>query len=346
MAVLPHLCAMFGFRFIKVQPTTYLLQYRNGRIAREGAGLSFFYFAPSTSLVAVPVASTDSPFIFEETTADYQTLTIQGQVTYKVADPKRLAALMNFTLDASGDRYASDDPQKLPQRVINAVKVLARAEMQKLTLRDALRASNDLVQTVRAGIAGSPELTSLGLEVLGLSILAIKPVPETARALEAETRELLLREADEATYARRNSAVEQERAIKENELNTEIAVENKRRQIREAQMDAEKAVQERQHELQRAEMLSNIGLEEKKKDLVSLATANEKQQADARAYAVSATMKALAEVDPRIVQALSSAGMKPEQLIAAAFQDLAGKADKIGQLNISPDLLRELLAER
>ena len=41
--------------------------------------------------------------------------------------------------------------------------------------------------------------------------------------------------------------------------------------------------------------------------------------------------------------ALASTGMKPEQLIAFAFQELAGKADKIGQLNISPDLLRELL---
>ena len=51
----------------------------------------------------------------------------------------------------------------------------------------------------------------------------------------------MFREADEAIYARRNSAVEQERAIKENELNTEIAVENKKRQIRETQMDAERA---------------------------------------------------------------------------------------------------------
>ena len=337
---------MLGVRFIKVQPTTYLLQYRNGSIAREGVGLSFFYFAPNSSLVAVPVASTEAPFIFEETTADYQTVTIQGQVTYRVADAKKLAALMNFTLDASGRGYTSDDPQKLPQRVINAVKVLARAELQKLTLREALRASDELVRTVRANIATSPELVSLGLEVLGLSVLAIKPVPETSRALEAETRERLLREADEATYARRNSAVEQERAIKENELNTEIAIENKKRQIREAQMDAEKAVQERQHELQRAEMMSNIGLEEKRKELVALATDNEKLQADARAYAVSATMKALGTVDARILQALAGVGMKPEQLIASAFQEIAGRADKIGQLNISPDLLRELMAER
>ena len=75
---------MFGIKFIKIQPTTYLLQYQHGKVVREGTGLSFFYYAPSTSLVAVPVASTDTPFIFQETTADFQTVTLQGQVTYRV----------------------------------------------------------------------------------------------------------------------------------------------------------------------------------------------------------------------------------------------------------------------
>ena len=89
---------MFGIKFIKVQPTTYLLQYRGGKIVREGLGLSFFYYAPTTSLVAVPVASADVPFIFQETTADFQAVTIQGQVTYRVGEPKRLAALLNYTL--------------------------------------------------------------------------------------------------------------------------------------------------------------------------------------------------------------------------------------------------------
>jgi hypothetical protein len=55
-------------------------------------------------------------------------------------------------------------------------------------------------------------------------------------------------------------------------------------------------------------------------------------------------MRALGSADPRILQALASTSMKPEQLIAFAFQELAGKAEKIGQLNISPDLLRELMA--
>jgi regulator of protease activity HflC (stomatin/prohibitin superfamily) len=337
---------MLGMRFIKVQPTTYLMQFRRGKIVREGAGLAFFYYAPTTSLVAVPIASAEAPFIFEEVTADFQTVTIQGQVTYRVTDPKKLAALMNFTLNPHGQIYVSEDPQKLPQRVINVVNVLARAELQTLPLRQAVRGSEALVQAVRKRLVDASDMLQLGLEILGLSILAIKPTPETARALEAETREQLLKEADEAIYARRNSAVEQERTIKENELNTEIAVEQKKRQIRETQMDAERAVQEKRHQLEQADMAAKVRLEDQRKQLVLLASQNAKAEADARAYGISTTVQALGNVDARVLQALASAGMKPEQLIAAAFQELAGNADKIGQLNISPDLLKELLQTR
>jgi hypothetical protein len=335
---------MFGLRFIKAQPTDYLLQYRGGKVVREGAGQSFFYYGPVTSLVSVPVASIATPFIFQETTGDFQTVTVQGEVTYRVSDPKRLAGLLNFTLASDGETYLSEDPEKLPERVIHVINVLTRAELQKLPLREAIRASDALVQAVKSRLTGAEEITSLGLEVLGLSILAIKPTPETARALEAETREKLFREADEAVYARRNSAVEQERAIKENELNTEIAVENKKRQIRETQMEAERAVQEKKHLLDKEALEANIGLEDRRGRMVELAALNAVAEADARAYGVSSTMKALGNADAKILQALASTGMKPEQLIAFAFQELAGKADKIGQLNISPDLLRELLA--
>lgn len=334
---------MFGIRFMKVQPTDYVLEYRKGKLAREGAGLAFFYFGPTTSLVRIPVASVDVPFIFREVTSDFQEITIQGQLTYRVSDPKKLSQLMNFTLAPWGQEYASDDPQKLPQRLINHVQVLTRSSLQTMPLRQALASSHELVDSVRKGLLESEAIASLGIEILGLSILAIKPTPETSRALEAEAREQILREADEAIYARRNAAVEQERAIKENELNTEIAVENKKRQIREAQMDAEKSVQQKKRELQEAEMATSIALEEKNKELVALAGRNAKEQADAKAYGIAAVMKALAETDPKILQAMTNAGMDPGQLVALAFKELAENAEKIGQLNISPDLLRELL---
>lgn len=336
---------MFGVRFIKAQPNTYLIHYSGGKVKHEGTGLAFFYYGPTSSLVAVPVSSIDTPFIFKEITADFQEITIQGQVTFRIAEPKRIAGLMNFALDAAGVKHASEDPQKLPQRLLDLIAVLTRAEVQNLPLRSALRASDSLVRTVIGGLRASEAVTALGLEILGLSILAIKPTTETARALEAEVREQLLREADQAIYARRNSAVEQERAIKENELNTEIAVENKKRQIREAQMDAERAVQEKQQEIRKAELASQIELEAKRQDLVKLAAENARADADAKAYATAAMLKPIAALDPKVLQALASTSMEPRQLIAHAFRELSENAAKIGELNVSPDLLQTLLAK-
>ena len=325
---------MFGVRFIKVQPTTYLLQYKNGQLKRQGLGLAFYYYAPTTSLVAVPVASNDAPFMFSETTADFQEISLQGQVTYRVVDPAKVSALLNFTLEPSGNRHVSDDPEKLPERVVNLVRVLARKQIEQLPMRQALRASDRIVTNLRIDLAASPEITALGLEIIGLSILAIKPTPESARALEAAAREALLKEADDALYGRRNASIEQERAIKENELATELAVELKRRQIRDAEIDTERSVLEKR-----------ITLEGRNKDLVVVSGENQRAEADSRAYAVAAMMKALADTDKGTIQALASIGMKPDQLVAIAFREMAERADKIGQLNLSPDLLRELMAQ-
>ncbi|OGR32382.1 MAG: membrane protease subunit, stomatin/prohibitin [Desulfuromonadales bacterium GWD2_61_12] len=336
---------MLGIKFIKVQPTDYLLQYRKEKLVREGAGLSFFYFAPITSLIRIPMASADVPFIFQEVTSDFQEVTVQGQITYRSSDPRKLAQMMDYSLAADGRDYASDDPDKLPQRLINNTQVLTRSSLKNLTLREALGSSDSLVAALRQGLQNTELVISLGIEILGLSILAIKPTPETARALEAEAREQILRRSDEAIYARRNAAVEQERGIKENELNTEIAVENKKRQIREAQMEAEKSVQQKKRELREAEMATKIALEEQNKTLVALATDNARQEAETRAHGVATLMQAYAGTDHKVLQALVSVGMDPSRLVAQAFRDLAGNAEKIGQLNITPDLLRELMAK-
>jgi regulator of protease activity HflC (stomatin/prohibitin superfamily) len=334
---------MLGIRFIKVEPTDYILQYKRGKVVREGAGLAFFCFAPTTSLVRIPTGSVDIPFIFEEVTTDFQAVTVQGQLTYRIAEPKKLSQLMNFTLSPNGRFYASEDPKKLPQRLINHAQVLTRASLKSLSLRDALGQSESLVASLREGLQSSEATASLGIEVLGLAILAIRPTPETSRALEAEAREQILREADGAVYARRNAAVEQERSIKENELNTEIAVENKKRQIKEAQIEAEKSVQQKKREIREAEMATKIAIEDKNKELVALSTANAREEADSKAYALAEVMKALSATDPKTLQALVSVGMNPGQLVALAFKELAEGAEKIGQLNVSPDLLRELL---
>jgi regulator of protease activity HflC (stomatin/prohibitin superfamily) len=334
---------MFGLHYIKVEPTTFVIQYVNGRVRREGAGLSFFYYEPNTSLIAIPSVSTDAPFIFNEVTADFQAVTVQGQLTYRIADPKQVAGLINFTLDARTQQYRSDDPDKLPQRIVNVAQVLTRAEIKNRDLKAVLGASDTMTRQVLEGLKSSPALLTLGVELLDLVILAVKPTPEMSKAMEAVAREETLRQADGAIYARRNAAVEQERTIKENELNTEIAVEQKKRQIREAQMDAEMAVEEKKRQLQTAKMNGQIDLEEQRRALVELQTANARQEADSQAYAVESTLRPLLGLDPAVLDILASGSMDPRLLIAKAFRDVAGNASKVGQLNITPDLLKSLL---
>jgi hypothetical protein len=315
---------MLGVKFMKAAPTTYVLHFQKGRVRREGPGLSFFYYAPTSTIVTVPLASADVPFVFQENTADFQSVAIQGQLTYRVADPRKLASLLDFSLGSQG-QFRSEDYRKLSERLVHTTQTLMRAETQKLTLREALTSGGDLSTAVLLGLKASPSVTQLAVEILNLSLLSIRPTPEMAKALEAEAREALQRRSDEAIYARRNNAVEQERRIKESELNTEIAVEAKQREIREAQMAAE------------------IALEQQRVALMDQRIQNDRKEADSKAYTLEASLKPVRSVDWRTLMAISPRGADPKALIAMAFQEMAANAQKIGELNISPDLLRSLL---
>lgn len=336
---------MFGIRFIKSQPTTYLIEYKSGKIARQGAGLSLFYFAPTTTLAAIPAGSRDESFIFQQVTADFQSITVQGQVAYRISEPARAAAMLNFALRADGKGYESDEPEKLRQRVLSAVEVLSQKFIKSIALKAALLASDQLAVEIASELKVYPEMTALGIDIQGISVLAIKPTPETARALEAEAREVILRQSDEAIFVRRNAAIENERTIRESELDTEVAVEQKKRTIRETQMEAEASIRRKKQALRDMEMDADIALEEKRKSFVAKNAENTKTIAEAEAHRVAAVMQAMEKADPRVVQALAAAGMQPGQLIAQAFVGIAERADKIGQFNMSPDLLQTLLAQ-
>src|SRR5260221_2880777 len=128
---------MFAIRFIKAAPTSYILQFKNGRVLREGSGLSCFYYAPTTTIVSIPLASADVPFAFQESTVDFQSVSIQGQLTYRVSDPKKLASLLDFSVSANGV-YPSEDGRKLPERFVHTLQTLIRNATQKIALHHAL----------------------------------------------------------------------------------------------------------------------------------------------------------------------------------------------------------------
>ncbi len=358
-----QLQSMFGIRFIKTKPTDFTILFRRGKVKKQGPGLSFFYYSPSASVVIVPADSRDTPFIFKETTTDFQEIDIQGQITYHVIEPVKLASLLDFSVDIYG-RYTGDGIEKLPVRLTNLIQVTMREKLRSLDLRGALASASDLVQHVRTRLKDAEVMKALGIEILDFSILKISPVPEMSRALEASARENLLKEADQALYDRRNFAVEQERRIKENELQTQISVEEKNRMIREEQMNAEIAVQEKQRKLEEEkmnavqsvarkkteidaeQMKAQIDQEDKRKQLVAFESENALTQAKTRAEAMRMELDALAKLNPELLEVLASNQMDARKIISRAMRDLAKNAGKIGNLNISPELLTALMKEK
>ena len=353
---------MFGIQFFKSSPTEYVILSRKGKIILEGNGMSFFYYSPSSNIVVLPSASCDSPFIFKETTIDYQEINFQGQFTYRVLEPKKLAGLLNFSVDSSGN-YTSDGMEKLPVRLTNSIQVALREKLAGMDLRTALKSGTEFVHHVKNKMKTDDSIISLGLEVMDFSILKISPTPDMSRALEATARETLLKEADEAIYVRRNFAVEQERKIKENELQTQISIEEKNKKIREEQMNIEIAVQEKKNLLEDSKMnsqksieekkfqieeqklKSNIILEEEKKKLVSYQSTNAIELAKARAESLRLELEPILKLTPEVLEILSVNQLSSNQIISKAIRELAKNASKVGNLNISPELLTNLLQE-
>ena len=84
--------------YYKGEPNTYVFCYRNGELVAHGAGINFHYLSLTTSLAAIPLASQESPFICSETTANFQEVSIQGSLSYRLTEPLKLAKRLDFTI--------------------------------------------------------------------------------------------------------------------------------------------------------------------------------------------------------------------------------------------------------
>lgn len=334
---------MLGIQYFKADSSTFVIKTVNGKARKKGKGLSFFYNAATASIAAVPVSAQEAPFIFKLLTADFQSVTVQGQVTYRVTEPERMAEMLNYSLKNDGLTYVSEDPLKLSDRVIRIVQSIVQNKVQVTGLRDALKLGQTLVALLREQLAGDSPLAALGIDLLDVSISAVQPTPETARALEAGAREAILKEADDAIYDRRKSAVEQERTIKEAELQTELSVQQKEQEIAESRILNERTIQRGKVETERERLQAEIAAETQRKELVALNSENSRQQADAEAYAITERMKAFRELPVENLRAMALAKMEPEQLMAMAFESLAQNAGKIGELTITPDLFGQIM---
>ena len=168
--------------------------------------------------------------------------------------------MLDFTVTGKGV-YKKDDTEKLNQTIVNEAQTATSSLIHQLGLKEAIRSAKTIETQITEGLSNSQAIKMLGISILSINILVIKASPEMARALETKTRESLQQEADQAIYARRNFAVEQERKIKESELNTGIAVEEKNKQIAEKQAETEVKKAESDRKLRELKVQADISIE-------------------------------------------------------------------------------------
>ncbi len=296
---------MLGMAYFKGQPTDYIQRHSSGGIRSEGMGLAFYYWRYNTQIVAVPTTSRDADFLFNEITSNFQEVTIQGQLTYRIHEPKKAAALLNFRIDPEKYTYVSDDLNALAQKISNIVRIETRSEVEGRTLAEVLRDSRAIAKVVEQRVREAAVLNPLGVELLSVFFLSARPSPEVAKALEAEYRESLMRQADEAIYARRGAAVDEERKIKEKQLESDKALELQRQTL----IDLQGA-----NALKEAE---NCGLALEK-------------ESHYRAKSTEAELAVLRSLEPRT-------------LLAIALRELGKNAGKVGNLTITTEMLASLL---
>jgi len=316
-------------RHLRTEPTSHVLGWRRGTLRHDGAGDAWWFRPLHTSIAEVPVDDRELPFLFHARSADFQPLNVQGVITYRVADPQRLARRVDFSIDLKTGRWTQTPLEQVAGLLTQLGQQFVIDELVRLDVRAILA---DGVAPIRdriaAGLAGEAALAELGLEVVAVRVAAVTPTPDVEKALQQPTREAIQQRADEATFERRAQAVESERAIAENELANRV--ELARRQ--EALVAQEGANDRRRAEEQAASRLVAARAEDERAEL--------RATREARTTEVVEAARLAAERERADIQA----ALGPQVLLALALAELAGQLGQVEHLTITPELLTPLLA--
>src|SRR5678815_1801046 len=90
----------FGLvRHLRAETSSHMLFFRGTKLRRSGRGLAFWFSPFAASVAEVPVDDREVTFAIHGRSADFQDVVVQGNVTYRVADPAATAARVDFAID-------------------------------------------------------------------------------------------------------------------------------------------------------------------------------------------------------------------------------------------------------
>lgn len=321
----------YGFiRHFRGESSAYGLEYRSGALRREGRGLAFWFLPLSTSIAEVPVDDRDLAYLFHGRSSDYQDATAQGVITYRVTDPRTLAHRIDFSVDLRTGAYLKQPLEQLSVMLTQLAQQFAWAFLAQTPIRDILALGHERIRArILEGFAAEEGLAAMGIEIASVRVSSVKPTADLEKAIEMPMREKIQQDADEATFARRALAVEKERAIQENELQNKIEL---------ARREEVLIRQRGQNDQRRAtEQAQALGIEVQGKA--------ERTRIEAAAQAESTRLVDDARVEGEKARMEIYRTMPPSALLGLAAQQLAGKLERIENINVTPELLGPMLTQ-
>lgn len=317
-------------RHLRGTTTTHVEHVRNGKTVRAGVGAAFWFRPLSAVLSEVPVDDRELPLLFHARTSDFQDVTVQATVTYRLTDPVAAARRIDFSIDPETGRWRSTPLDQVAGLLTETAQQYALDLLAGNDLAEALAGGVAPVRQVIAdGLAGDARLTATGIAVVGARVVALRPEPEVERALRTPTREQVQQEADRATFERRALAVERERAIGENELQTQIELAR-----REEELVAQRGTNARR-EAEEAAAAGGVSTDAEAQRTRTLA--------EAAAQATRLAGAAQGEAETAHVAAYRD--LPEGVLLGLAVKELAANLPNVETLVITPDLVARALTQ-
>lgn len=316
-------------RHLRADASSHVLHFRKAKLLRSGRGLSFLFRPLTDSLVEIPVEDQEFSFIYKGRTKDFQDLSAQVVVVYRVANSELLAQRIDFTIDLSTGAYLRKPLERLTNLLAQMVDRHAADLVASSNIQEMLASGTPTLRDrVEHGLRENATLKDMGLSVLSVHVTAVKPNPDLEKALEAPTRERIKQDSDEAAFQRRAMAVEKERAIQENEMQNRIELAKREEQL--INQEGQNAQRKAKEDAEAAHILAESDV------------TRTKMEHEAEAEGIRMVEGARAEQEKARVEIYKE--LPSSVLMGMAAREFAGKLQTIEHLNLSPDLLSPMLA--
>jgi regulator of protease activity HflC (stomatin/prohibitin superfamily) len=326
-------------RHLRADASSHVLHYRGAKLVRSGRGLAFWFLPLSASVAELPMDDRELSVLFHGRSSDFQDVTAQGVVTYRIVDSATLANRVDFTIDLASGAYLRQPLEKIALLLTELAHQHASSYIGTSPVRAILTEGDARIrERIEAGLRGDAGLAAMGIEIASVRVSSVKPTPDLEKALEAPMREHIQQESDQAAFARRAMAVEKERAIQENALVNQIELAR-----REEQLIAQRGQNGRRQATEEAEA-GRIASE--------AAAARTRLEAESEAHhtlvAGEATAKSVqlvegARVDVERARMEVMRGVPTEVMMGLAARELASKLRSIDHLNLSPEAIGPML---